>query len=125
MQSSAASPKSPARRARWRAAVMLVAVAVLGVVAFAWWQGRPAPQNTARTAPPIPVTVAETTRRDVPIFLDGLGTVQAANTIAVRSQVDGKLQSVRFEEGQEVHKGDVLAVIDPRPFQAAVDQVVA
>jgi membrane fusion protein, multidrug efflux system len=64
-------------------------------------------------------------RRDVPILLQGLGTVQASNTIAIRSQIDGKLQSVDFIEGQEVHKGDTLAVIDPRAQRAALDQVVA
>jgi multidrug efflux system membrane fusion protein len=69
--------------------------------------------------------MAPATRRDVPIFLQGLGTVAASNTIAVHSQVDGKLQSVSFVEGQEVHKGDTLAVIDPRALQAALDQAVA
>jgi len=59
------------------------------------------------------------------VFLDALGTVQASNTIAVRSQIDGPLQSVNFTEGQEVHQGDTLAVIDPRPLRAALDQAVA
>jgi multidrug efflux system membrane fusion protein len=73
----------------------------------------------------IPVTVSAVSRRDVPIFLDSLGTVQASNTVAIRSQIDGKLQAVNFVEGQEVHKGDTLAVIDPRALQAALDQAVA
>jgi multidrug efflux system membrane fusion protein len=64
-------------------------------------------------------------QRDVPIFLDSLGTVQASNTVAVHSQIDGKLQSVAFVEGQEVHKGDTLAVIDPRALQAALNQAIA
>jgi multidrug efflux system membrane fusion protein len=71
------------------------------------------------------VTVSEAARRDVPIFRDGLGTVQASNTIAIHSQIDGKLQSVNFVEGQEVHKGDTLAVIDPRALQAVLDQAIA
>src|SRR6185437_16143246 len=61
----------------------------------------------------------------VPVYLDGLGTVQASNTVAVHSQVDGKLQSVNFVEGQKVKAGDVLAIVDPRPFQAALDQAKA
>ena len=65
------------------------------------------------------------TTHDVPVYLDGLGTVQASNTVAIRTQVDGKLQSVNFVEGQHVKKGDVLAIVDPRPFQAALDQVKA
>jgi membrane fusion protein, multidrug efflux system len=69
--------------------------------------------------------VATVERHDVPIFLQGLGTVQASNTIAVHSQIDGKLQSVNFDEGQEVHRGDTLAVIDPRALQAALDEAVA
>ncbi len=83
--------------------------------------GAPAAQQAA----PVPVTVADVTTHDVPVYLDGLGTVQASNTVAIRTQVDGKLQSVNFVEGQHVKKGDVLAIVDPRPFQAALDQVKA
>jgi multidrug efflux system membrane fusion protein len=61
----------------------------------------------------------------MPVYLDGLGTVQASNTVAVHSQVEGKLQSVNFAEGQRVKAGDVLAIVDPRPFQAALDQAKA
>ncbi len=104
---------------------MILGLAVVLVLAVAWWwRDRPSP-SAARAPAAVPVTVAAAVARDVPIFLNALGTVQAANTIAVRSQVDGRLQSVQFEEGQQVHKGDVLAVIDPRPFQAALDQAAA
>jgi multidrug efflux system membrane fusion protein len=73
----------------------------------------------------IPVTVAAAERRDVPIFLASLGTVQASNTVAIHSQIDGKLRSVNFAEGQQVHQGDTLAEIDPRALQAALDQALA
>lgn len=73
----------------------------------------------------VPVQVASPMVSDVPIFLDGLGAVQAFNTVTVKSRVDGQLQSVNFIEGQYVKKGDLLAVIDPRPYQAALDQAVA
>ena len=64
-------------------------------------------------------------RQDMPIYLTGLGTVQASFTVGIHSQVDGKLQEVLFTEGQHVNKGDVLAKIDPRLFQAALDQAKA
>jgi multidrug efflux system membrane fusion protein len=71
------------------------------------------------------VSIAVAARQDVPIYLSGLGTVQASFTIGIHSQVDGKLQEVLFTEGQHVKKGDVLAKIDPRLFQAALDQANA
>ncbi len=73
----------------------------------------------------IPVGVAPVQRRDMPVYLTGLGSVQAFNTVTVRTRVDGQLVSVNFREGQEVHKGDLLAVIDPRPFQDALNQAEA
>jgi multidrug efflux system membrane fusion protein len=118
---TADTPGRPRRRAFWLIAIALVLAA--GAAAFAL---RAAPQQRAAArTPPVPVTIASVTRQDVPMFLDALGTVQAVNSIAVRSQIDGPLQSVNFVEGQEVRKGDTLAVIDPRPYQAALDQAVA
>lgn len=73
----------------------------------------------------IPVSIAVATRADVPVTLTGIGTVQAFNTVTVRTQVDGQLTEVLFTEGQSVKRGDVLARIDPRLFQAAYDQAVA
>jgi len=76
-------------------------------------------------AAPIVVDVAETMRSDVPLYLEGLGTVEAFYTAKVAARVDGLLERVNFVEGQQVKKGDVLAQIDPRPLQAALDQAIA
>lgn len=105
----------------WIAAVatlVLVSVVVL-------WRRSDQPARAALPPAAIPVTVAPVARQDVPVLRMGLGTVQASQTVTIHSQVDGKLQSVNFVEGQNVHQGDVLAVIDPRTFQAALDQAVA
>lgn len=125
MHKSDVDGKTPPRRARWRVAIILATLAVLIVGGVGWWRGRTAAPTVARQPTAIPVTVTEAATRDVPIFLDALGTVQAFNTIAVRSQIDGRVQSVTFQEGQQVKQGDTLAIIDKRPFQAALDQAVA
>jgi membrane fusion protein, multidrug efflux system len=80
---------------------------------------------TRKTTEPVAVASAMVARADVPVFLQGLGTVQAFYTVTVTARVDGELQRVTFAEGQAVHKGDLLAQIDPRPNQAAFDQAVA
>jgi multidrug efflux system membrane fusion protein len=74
---------------------------------------------------PVPVVVSRVKEQDVPVYLDGLGTVQAFNTVTVHVRVDGQLKKVLFTEGQDVRAGDVLAVIDPDPFQAALEQAKA
>ncbi|HEU5336234.1 MAG TPA: MdtA/MuxA family multidrug efflux RND transporter periplasmic adaptor subunit [Terriglobales bacterium] len=73
----------------------------------------------------VPVSVAIVERRDFPVYLNGLGSVTAFNTVSLKSRVDGQLVQVAFREGQEVKKGDLLAVIDPRPYQVALDQAQA
>jgi multidrug efflux system membrane fusion protein len=73
----------------------------------------------------IPVLTATVAARDMPIYQDGLGTVQASNTVTMKAMVDGPLIAVNFKEGQAVHPGDVLAQIDPRIYQAALDNAVA
>jgi membrane fusion protein, multidrug efflux system len=107
----------------------LFGIAALIVGATAVIEGGPSEGNLEQAAKPqalpVPVTVTEAGEGDVPIYFDGLGTVQAVNTVAIRTQVNGKLQSVNFVEGQRVRKGDTLAIVDPRPFQAALDQVKA
>jgi membrane fusion protein, multidrug efflux system len=74
---------------------------------------------------PVPVVAGKVEQKDMPIYLDGLGTVQAFNTVTVHTRVDGQLQQVLFSEGQDVRTGDLLAIVDPRPFQAALDQAIA
>lgn len=76
-------------------------------------------------APAVPVTTIKATQQDVPVWLTGLGMVQALNTVLVRARVDGTLQSFPVTEGQMVRQGTLLAVIDPRPYQAALDQALA
>src|SRR5262245_4357699 len=90
------------RRRFFMLSSILVAVLVAGG-AWAWRHASSKPA-VAREPAPVPVTIATAARQDVPVFLDALGTVQASNTIAVRSQVDGPLQSVNFTEGQEVSR---------------------
>ena len=74
---------------------------------------------------PVPVVAGVVQKRDVPIYLNGIGTVQAYNTVTVHPQVSGTLTTVVFQEGQDVKKGDLLAVIDPRPYQAQLDGAIA
>jgi multidrug efflux system membrane fusion protein len=74
---------------------------------------------------PVPVVAGVVKKQDVPIYLDGIGTVQAYNTVAVHPQISGTLTKVVFQEGQDVKKGDLMVVIDPRPYQAALDGAAA
>jgi len=85
--------------------------------------GRPAP--TPAATPPVPIVAGVVAEHDVPIYLTGVGTVIAYNTTVVRSQIQGQIVSINFTEGQTVHAGDLLAQIDPRPYQAQLDQVTA
>lgn len=76
-------------------------------------------------APPVPIVAGTVTQHDVPIYLTGVGTVIAYNTDIVRAQIQGQIISINFTEGQQVHAGDLLAQIDPRPYQALIDQYAA
>jgi multidrug efflux system membrane fusion protein len=103
----------------------IAALAIAGSVYWYLAQG-PDPAHASRSArSAVQVTVATASRQDVPIYLLGLGTVQALFTVGIHSQVDGKLQDVFFKEGQRVKKGELLAKIDPRLYQAALDQAKA
>ena len=103
-----------------------------GILLWVWWSvgrghsSQTAPSGRSGAGPgTVPVVAGTVEQKDVPIYLDGLGTVQAFNTVMVRTRVDGELTQVLFKEGQEVKTGDLLAVVDPRPFQAALDQAIA
>src|ERR1700760_305510 len=103
------------------------ALALLAAIVWVWVPDR----RSDAAGPPqkgggaIAVDVAKVKRADVPIYLDGLGTIQAFNTVTVTARVDGELQKIAFEEGRTVNKGDLLAQIDPRPYQAALEQALA
>src|ERR1700719_2307616 len=81
---------------------------------------RPAPPPAA--TPPVPIVAGVVAQHDVPMYLTGVGTVIAYNTDIVRAQIQGQIVSINFTEGQRVHAGDLLAQIDPRPYQAQLDQ---
>jgi multidrug efflux system membrane fusion protein len=107
-------------------AALLVAVLALGGslalaqrVPFTRKAPPPAP------APTVPVVAGTVSSHDVPIYLEGVGTVIAYNTVVVRSQIQGQITKIAFTEGQSVHAGDLLAQIDPRPYQAQLDQLIA
>jgi multidrug efflux system membrane fusion protein len=109
-----------------RIALLIVVILLAGSGYWWFWQRPPAAAPAARAgSTPIPVVVTAATLKDVPIYLDGLGTVQASANVTVKPMIDGPLQEVRFTEGQDVGVGDVLARIDPRPYQAALDLAAA
>jgi multidrug efflux system membrane fusion protein len=114
---------------RRRGYVISAALVVVVLGGGLYWRQSRAPELARAPRPPgglaVPVTVAVAARQDVPVYLTGIGAVQAWFTVKVHSQVDGKLEEVLFTEGQHVNKGDVLATIDPRLFQAALDQAKA
>src|ERR1700738_2553568 len=102
----------------------LIAVfAAAGIFLAAHGMKRPVP--VAVTPPAIPVVAGTVDQHDVPIYLRGVGTVIAYNTVILRSQIQGQIVSINFTEGQTVHVGDLLAQIDPRPYQAQIEQMTA
>src|SRR5437868_9279765 len=111
---------------------ILIIAAVAGG-GYYGWQRFSAPEagkaQTAQKGPPrapaVPVSIAPVQKADFPVYLTGLGTVQGFNTVQVRTRVDGQIDKIAFTEGQIVKQGDLLAEIDPRPFQAALDQAKA
>ena len=126
---AAAAPRSvegaaPKRR---RAAGLIVALlALAGGSAYGYSRLNQAPAKPKAAAPlPVPVTLGMVEQGPFALVSNGLGTVQAYNTVQVRTRVDGEIQQVAFREGQTVRKGDLLVQVDPRPYQAALDQAKA
>jgi multidrug efflux system membrane fusion protein len=117
----------PAKIRSW-VVVLLVgvtagAVAIGAARQFGWYSSQ---ASVPRAAPPaVPVRAAAVKRQDVPIVLPGLGTVQAFNSVLVKSRVDGQIIKINFTEGQNVRAGDVLVEIDPAPFEATLAQAQA
>lgn len=113
---------------RWLVALILLGSAVgavyYGVTRDLWSLLTP-PSAQRPPAPAIPVRATSVKRQDVPVFLVGLGTVQAFNSVLVKSRVDGQIIKINFTEGQNVRAGDVLVEIDPAPYEAAVAQAQA
>jgi multidrug efflux system membrane fusion protein len=107
------------------ALALLIVVLTSGGV-FAFMHGRTSKNVSALPpSPAVPIVAGRVQQHDVPIYLSGVGTVIAYNTDIVRSQILGQLVSINFTEGQTVHAGDLLAQIDPRPYQAQLDEYVA
>ncbi len=109
--------------------ILLIAV-VAGGGYYGWSRYRAAQEaqaaaNAKRTAPAVRVSIAPVEKSDFPVYLTGLGTVQGFNTVLVRTRVDGQIDKIAFKEGQMVNQGDLLVEIDPRPYQAALDQAKA
>ena len=105
--------------------LILIAVVALVVLLLAWhWLGS-RPAAAAKTPAAIAVDVATAARADVPVYLEGLGTVQAFYTVTITARVDGQIEKVAFKEGQDVKKGALLVQIDPRPYQAALGVAIA
>jgi multidrug efflux system membrane fusion protein len=116
------------RTIRW--VLLVAAIAALGY--FGWEKfhgGNHLAQAQARKSGPariaVPVKIASVEKADFPVYLTGLGTVQGFNTVQVRTRVDGQIDKITFQVGQFVKQGDTLVEIDPRPFQAALDQAKA
>jgi multidrug efflux system membrane fusion protein len=115
-----------ARTTRW-----ILLAAVLAAAGYYGWQrfqgNQAAAANNAQQSarPSVRVTIAPVQKADFPVYLTGLGTVQGFNTVVVRTRVDGQIDKVAYKEGQLVNQGDLLVEIDPRPYQAALDQAKA
>ena len=111
-----------------RRAIGAVVILSLAAIVVLWRLNRGAelPAAAAQTpVPGVPVTAGTVAAQDVPVFLNGIGTVQAYNMVAIKSRVDGQIVKVDFKEGQDIKTGDPLFQVDPRPFQAALEQAQA
>jgi multidrug efflux system membrane fusion protein len=107
------------------AAVLIAVMAFGGVLAVTRKSPLGQPAAPPAATPAVPIIAGAVVQHDVPIYLIGVGAVIAYNTVAVSSQIQGQITSINFTEGQSVHNGDLLAQIDPRPYQAQIDQATA
>jgi len=117
-----------AGRARRRTVSIFITLLILGGLGYIAWTSFQQKQQAANRARPdlaVPVLAATPRIQDVPVYLEGVGSVRALNNVLVRAQVDGKLIVVNFTEGQDVKKGDILGEIDPAIYKAQYDQAVA
>jgi len=121
MPEAAPLPAAP-RKFKWLP--LLVAVCLAAGVGAYWYKSASSAAKQAADGKnrPLPVVVAEAKPQDVEVFLTSLGTVTPLNSVTVKSRVDGQLMQVRFREGQTVKAGELLMVIDPRPFQVQLAQ---
>ncbi|HEY6434376.1 MAG TPA: efflux RND transporter periplasmic adaptor subunit [Acetobacteraceae bacterium] len=117
--------KGLSSRMGWLVGGLVTLLLAMGVAGDHWLAAPSAAQAPPPAPSAVPVSTARATRQDYQVFLTGLGAAQALNSVLVRSRVDGTLMDVPVTEGQEVKKGDVIAIIDPRPFKAALDQAMA
>jgi membrane fusion protein, multidrug efflux system len=106
-------------------ALLIAVLAVGGVLVLTHGRTQETSATPPQTRPAVPVVAGVISSADVPIHLRGIGTVIAYNTVVVRSQIQGQITKITFIEGQTVKAGDTLAEIDPRPYQAQLDQMMA
>ncbi|MDQ8730109.1 efflux RND transporter periplasmic adaptor subunit [Bradyrhizobium sp. LHD-71] len=126
-QAEDAAPQVAGRRKRGGIVSTTLVLIILAGLGYVVWTSfnRPPSQNAMPRNLPVPVLAATPQTKDVPVYLEGVGTIRALNTVTVRAQVEGKLISVKFKEGQDVERGDVLAEIDPAIYRAQLDQALA
>ena len=110
---------------KWLVFLLIIGLLVWRFYPHAEESPRPKSRRAQGGGGPVPVTLAAVKTEDFPVFLDGLGTVQAFNSVLVNARVSGQIQEIKFQEGQEVKLGDVLALIDPRTYQAQYDQALS
>ncbi|GCC42936.1 hypothetical protein chiPu_0027212, partial [Chiloscyllium punctatum] len=111
----------------------VLVIAAVGAAGYFGWQkysdnklaAEASQKRAAQQRPAVPVKISPVEKADFPVYLTGLGTVQAFNTVQVRTRVDGQITKIAFKEGQFVKAGDTLVEIDPRPYQATLDQAKA
>ena len=130
LSAAPATGKPESSPAKIAGIVGLCLLVVAGAIWLSRHQGASAaakkgPGGGMTNLPPVPVVAGVVAEKDVPIYLEGIGTVQAFNTVTVRARVDGQVQKIAFTEGQDVRAGDLLAQIDPDPYRTAMEQAVA